>query len=187
MRDAPCSWMSIMSTNTLQTNKFKFKRLHIDRGFPYSSVGKSSACNAGGLSLIPGSGRSPGEGYRNPLQYTCLENSLDRGAWQATVHEVSELEPTEWFSFSLFVVSEGFPGGASGKEPTCQCGRHRDVGLIPGWRRSLGEGNGNSLQYSCLENSLDRGAGRTTAYGVARAGHDLTTKPTNHKHKDSPW
>ena len=46
---------------------------------------KISACNAGGVSLIPGLGRSPGEGNGNSLQFSCLENSMDRGAWQATV------------------------------------------------------------------------------------------------------
>ena len=57
-------------------------------GFPHSSVGKESACNAGDPGLIPGSERSPGEGNGNPLQYSCLENPMDRGAWQATVHAV---------------------------------------------------------------------------------------------------
>ena len=46
------------------------------------------ACNAGDTGLIPGSGRSPGEGNGNPLQYSCLENSMNRGAWWATVHGV---------------------------------------------------------------------------------------------------
>ena len=45
--------------------------------------------------LIPGSGRSPGEGLGNPLQYSCLENPMDRGAWQATVHGVTESDTTE--------------------------------------------------------------------------------------------
>ena len=58
--------------------------------FPHSSVGKESACNAGDLGLIPGSGRSPGGGHGNPLQYSCLENPMDRGAWLATVHGVAE-------------------------------------------------------------------------------------------------
>ena len=53
--------------------------------FPYSSVRKKSACNAGDPGLIPRSGRSPGEGNGNLLQYSCLENPMDRGAWQATV------------------------------------------------------------------------------------------------------
>ena len=52
-------------------------------GFPHSSVDKESACNAGDLGSIPGLGRSPGEGDGNSLQYSCLENPMDRGAWQA--------------------------------------------------------------------------------------------------------
>ena len=59
-------------------------------GLHDSSVGKESACNAGEPGLIPGSGRSPGEGNGYPLQYSGLENSMDRGAWQATVHGVSK-------------------------------------------------------------------------------------------------
>ena len=60
-------------------------------GFPHSSVGKESACNAGDLGSIYGSGRSPGEGNGNPLQYSCLENPKDRGAWRATVHGVARV------------------------------------------------------------------------------------------------
>ena len=60
------------------------------RGFPGSLDGRESACNAGDLALIPGSGRSPGEGNGNPLQYSCLENPMDGGAWWATVHGVTE-------------------------------------------------------------------------------------------------
>ena len=62
-----------------------------DPGFPCSSVGKESACNAGDLGLIPGLGRSPGEGNGNPLQYSCLENRMDKGAWRATVHGVTKV------------------------------------------------------------------------------------------------
>ena len=50
-----------------------------------------SACNAGDLGSIPGSGRSPGEGNGNPLQHSCLENPMDRGVWQATVHGVTRV------------------------------------------------------------------------------------------------
>ena len=51
------------------------------RHFPGGSDGKASACNVGDLGSIPGLGRSPGEGNGNPLQYSCLENPMDRGAW----------------------------------------------------------------------------------------------------------
>ena len=54
-------------------------------GLPCSSDGKESACNAGNPGLIPGLGRSPGEGNGNPLQYSCLENSMDRGVWLASL------------------------------------------------------------------------------------------------------
>ena len=62
-------------------------------GFPGGSLGEILPANAGdtgGMSSIPGFGRSPGEGNGNPLQYSCLENSTNRGAWRATVHGVAE-------------------------------------------------------------------------------------------------
>ena len=59
-------------------------------GFPDGSEGKASTCNAGNPSSIPGLGRSLGEGNSNPLQYSCLENPMDRGAWWATVHGVAK-------------------------------------------------------------------------------------------------
>ena len=59
-------------------------------GFPCSSVGKESACSAGYLGSIRGLGKSPGEGNGNPLQYPCLENLMDRGAWWAAVHGVGK-------------------------------------------------------------------------------------------------
>ena len=59
-------------------------------GFPSSSDGKTSTCNAGDLGSIPGSGRSPGEGNGNSLQYSCQENPMDRRAWWATVHGVAK-------------------------------------------------------------------------------------------------
>ena len=58
--------------------------------FPGGSEVKASACNAGDLGLIPGSGRSSGKGNGNPLQYSCLENPMDGGAWWATVHGVAK-------------------------------------------------------------------------------------------------
>ena len=59
-------------------------------GFAGGSNGKESACSAGDPGSIPWLGRSPGEGNGNPLQYSCLGNSMDRGAWQAMVHGVTK-------------------------------------------------------------------------------------------------
>ena len=64
-------------------------------GFPGGSAGKESACSAGDLGSIPVLGRSPGGGHGNPLQYTCLENPMNRGAWQASPWGHKELETTE--------------------------------------------------------------------------------------------
>ena len=64
-------------------------------GFPGGSDGKESACNAGGLGLTPGSGRSLGEGTGNPLQFSFLENSMDGGAWWVIVYGDTESDTTE--------------------------------------------------------------------------------------------
>ena len=61
-------------------------------GFPGGLASKESACNTGDLGLMAESGRSPGEGNGYPLQYSCLENSMDRGAWWATVHAVAKTQ-----------------------------------------------------------------------------------------------
>ena len=77
-------------------------------GFPGGSDNKEPACNAGDLGLIPGSGRTPGEGNGYPLQYSCLEDSMDRRVWQVTVQEVTEsrtrLNDFHW-ARSNFVLS----------------------------------------------------------------------------------
>ena len=59
-------------------------------GFPGGSDSNESAYNAGDMGSIPGLGRSPGGGYGNPLQYSCLENSVDSGTWRATVHGITK-------------------------------------------------------------------------------------------------
>ena len=71
--------------------------------------------------------------------------------------------------FHYLIESVGFPGGSNGKAPACSAG---DLGSTPGLGRSPGEGNDNPLQYSCLENSLDREAGRLQSMGSQRGGHD---------------
>ena len=76
-------------------------------GFPAGSDDKESACNAADLGLIPGLGRSPGGELGNPLRYSYLENSMDRGAWQATVQGHKESDTTEQLSLHLlFQVEE---------------------------------------------------------------------------------
>ena len=68
----------------------KCKSLRWNLGFPGSSACEEPAYNAGDLGLIPGPGRSPGDGHGNPLKYSCLENPHGRGAWRATVHDVAK-------------------------------------------------------------------------------------------------
>ena len=70
-----------------------------------------------------------------------------------------------------------FPGDSDGKESACNVG---DLGLIPGSRRSSGEGNGNLLQYSCLQNSMDRGACQATVHGVAKSQTQLSDSLSLH-------
>ena len=68
-------------------------------GFPHSTVGKESACKEGDQGLIPGSGRSPGEGNGNPIQYSCMESPMDKGAWQAIVYGVTKVGHQEAIDF----------------------------------------------------------------------------------------
>ena len=75
-------------------------------GFSDGSDGEEFACNAGDQGLIPGSGRSPGEGNGYLFQYSCLESSMDRGAWQDTVHGLQRLghyRPTNTFTFFIYM------------------------------------------------------------------------------------
>ena len=65
------------------------------KGFPDGVDSEESTCNAGDPGSIPELGRSPGGGHGNPLQYSCLENPMDRGAWRATVHGVAESDTNE--------------------------------------------------------------------------------------------
>ena len=72
-------------------------------GFPGGSDGKASVCNVGDPGSIPGSGTSPGEGNGNPLQYSCLENSMYGGAWWATVHGVAKSQ-TRLSNFTKMII-----------------------------------------------------------------------------------
>ena len=142
-------------------------------GFPRSLDGKESPCNAGDLGSIRGLGRSPGEGNCYPLQYSGLENSMDY-----IVHGIAKSQiQLSNFHFH-FPWVWGFPGGASGKESTCWC---RRPGLLPGSGRSPGGGHGNPLQYSCLENPMDRGALQVLVAPLSYKESD-STEATEHKH-----
>ena len=84
------------NVRTQQIMQFKYTvyanytTIQLRKCFPVVSDGKESACNAGDLGLIPRLGRSPGKGNGNPLQYSCLENPMDRGDWRDTVYRVAK-------------------------------------------------------------------------------------------------
>ena len=82
--------------------------LYYSRVFPGGLDGKESACNSEDLGSIPGLGRSPGGGHGNPLQYSCLENPMDRGAWRATVHSVAESDMTEQLSTARYITQRPY-------------------------------------------------------------------------------
>ena len=114
----------------------KWEALRVGPDFPGGSDGKASACSVGDLGSIPGLGRSPGEGNSNPLQHSCLENPMDRGAWWVTVHGVtkSRTQMSDFTSFSFF---------QSGGTPNCvwHSGPQDRQGLEPaqpvGWVQPL--------------------------------------------------
>ena len=82
LQDILCIWVKLAGKkHTALTYSFPIWNLSVVPGFPDGSDGKVSACNVGDLCSIPESGRSPGGGNGNPLQYLCLENPMDRGAW----------------------------------------------------------------------------------------------------------
>ena len=82
---------SSLNKDSVETGR---KTFGVYFGIPGGSDGKESTCNAEDLGSIPGLGRSPGGGHGNPLQYSCLENPMDRGAWWATVHCRKESDTT---------------------------------------------------------------------------------------------
>ena len=74
-------------------------------------------------------------------------------------------------NIGIILRKNGFPGGSDSEESTYNTGDPGDTGSVPGLGRSLGEGNGSSLQHSCLENSMNRGAGRARVHGVTKQWH----------------
>ena len=81
-----------------------FKTLNVTEGFPGASDGKESACNAGDLSSISVSGRSPGGGHGNPLQYSCLDNPMDRGSWGRKELDIISIAAAGTFLYSFKYV-----------------------------------------------------------------------------------
>ena len=134
-------------------------------GFPDGSVGKESTCNAGGTGdagLISGLGRSPGEG--NATHPSILAWKIpwteEAGRLQSMGSQRVRHNRATSTIYSLTV------GNSNGKESAHNLG---DLGLIPGSRRSPGGGHGNPLQYSCQENTTDRGAWWATVPGVKKS------------------
>ena len=96
-----CLVLSPPSSTGPSTGAFVMFPEQSSQGFPGGSISKESACSAGDQGLIPGSGRSPGEGNGKPLQYSCLESPMDKGAWWATVHGVTK----SWTRLSDFTLN----------------------------------------------------------------------------------
>ena len=121
------------------------KEKDFSEGIPGGTEVKNLPANAGdtgNLGSIPGWGRSLGRGNGNPLQYSCLENPMDRKAWWIAVHVVSK----SWKQLSEHAYAQGLNICAS---------PNSYVEIITSKVMLFGEGNGTSLQHSCLENPMD--------------------------------
>ena len=170
--------------------------MHTHKGFPGTVVKTHLPVQeTWDTGSVPGLGRPPGGGHGNPLQYSCLENppwTEEPGGlqplWlQRVAHNWSDLANTHTHTHinvyththtyihththtHIYIcththIKKGFPCSSAGKETACSVG---DLGLIPGSRRSLGGRHGNPLQYSYLENSMDRGTWRATVHRVTQ-------------------
>ena len=154
--------------------------LILDLGFPGGSDGKGSACNMGDLGLIPGSRRFLGEGNGYPFQYSCLENSMGQRSpvgynspWCCKESDTTE-RLTLFHYYSSFM---DFTGSSVVKNPLANAGNAGDRDSIPRSGRSPGGGNGNPLQYSCPENSMDRGAWWAIVHRVTKSRARQSTHP----------
>ena len=155
-------------------DKDVLRYLHIYR-LPWWLSGKESTCNAGDTEegFDHWVRKIPGGGHGNPLQYSCLENSMDREAWWATVRRVAKSRTrlsNNTHTHTHTHTHTQSPWGCKELDMTeqlslCNVGH---MGLIPGLGRCPGEGNSNPLQYSCLENPMDRGAWRAIAHGFTK-------------------
>ena len=174
-----------MDTSNSSPSHFKvihyFPPFLICGGFPNGSVGKESTCSSGDtedMGSIPGLGRSPGGENGNPLQYSCLENPMDRGVWLLTVHRITKSQT--WLNdlAHAFLICSSFfwlwgPWlQLRWQRSLLQCRRPR---FNPWSGRSPGGGNGCPLEYSCLGNPMDRGAWRPRVHRVAKVEFDWMT------------
>ena len=116
-------------------------------GFPCGSAGKESTCNVGDLGSITGLERSPGEGKGHSLQYSGLQNSLDYTVHGVVLDGIFSLLHGFRLSVNFFCI----------------------LLCTSGSGRSPGGGHGNPLQYSCLENPMDRGAWEATVHGFSES------------------
>ena len=133
-------------------------------GFPVGSDSKESSCNVGDLVSIPGLGRSPGAGHGNRLKYSCLGNPHgQRSLVRYSPWGHKELETTERLSSAQDSIAQV---AVVLKNPSANA---QDRGSIPGSGRSPGGGHGSPLQYSCLENPMNRGAWWAIVYRVAES------------------
>ena len=122
--------------------------LLLSMGFPGSSAGKESPCNAGDLGLIPELGRSPGEGHSNPLRDSCLENPHEQRSLPGYCPwGLKESDMTERLKHSTGGLRAS-QGALVVKNPLANAGEAREVGLIPGSEGSPGGGNGNSSIFA---------------------------------------
>ena len=149
------------------------------------------------MSLISGSGRSPGEGDGNPLQYSCLGNPIDREAWWASMgSQKSQTGLSNWQLFSSILKAIGnhshdfflkrvwsyimiSPGGSDGKGSACNVG---DQGWIPGLGRSPGEGNGYHSSILAWRIQWKEEPGRLQPMGSQRVRHNWVTNTASATH-----
>ena len=147
------------------------------RGSPGGSDSKKKkpACSAEDLRSVPGLGRSLGRGHGNPIQYSWLENPYgQRSLVGYSLWGRTESDTPEWLSTAQVAVVV--------KNPPASAGDIRDLGSIPGLGRSPRGENGNLLQFSCLENYMDKGAWRATVHGVAKSRTQLKQLSTHALH-----
>ena len=176
---------------------FSYTYLYLNLySFPGGSKSKESLCNTGDWGSIPGSGRSPREGNGYPIQCSCLKNPRGQrslAGYSPWGHK--KLDTTDWATntlishmhihihiymyMCLYLV---FSGATVIKNLPANAQDVGDTSSVPGSGRSLGEGNGNPFQYSCLENFMDRGAWQATVHGVTKSGTGLGTQVCTHTH-----